>query len=99
MAPVDNSELQRLRGLHALEVLDRLATHVKLDRDFAPRAATLTQRVHVNAAGADWELLVEGPRFYDTRKREGGGGAIDLVMHLWQVPFKKAVAILRNAEV
>ena len=34
MAPVDNSALQWLRGFHALEVLDRLATHVKFDRDF-----------------------------------------------------------------
>ncbi|KVU21409.1 hypothetical protein WK64_31975 [Burkholderia ubonensis] len=98
MAPVDNSELQRLRGLHVLEVLDRLATHVKLDRDFSPRQATSTRRVRVNAAGADWELLVDGPRFYDTRASRGGGGAIDLVMHLWRVPFKKAVAMLRDAE-
>lgn len=93
MAPVDTSELQRLRGLHVLEALDRLATHVKLDRDFPPRQATSTRRVHVNAAGADWELLVDGPRLYDT-----GGGAIDLVMHLWRVPFKKAIAMLRDAE-
>lgn len=99
MASVDNSELQRLRDLSALEVLSRLATHVKLDRDFIPREAASTQRVHVNAAGADWELLVDGPRFYDTRTRKGGGGAIDLVMHLWRVPFKKAVAILRDADV
>ena len=99
MVPVDNSELQRFRGLRALEVLDRLATHVKLDGDFVPRQATSTRRVHVNAAGADWELLVDGPKFFDTRASKGGGGAIDLVMHLWRVPFKKAVAMLRDADV
>jgi len=99
MAPVDNSELERLRGLSALPVLDRMATHVKLDRNFTPREAASTRRIHVNAAGADWELLVDGPRFYDTRARIGGGGAVDLVMHLWRVPFKKAVAMLRAAGV
>ncbi|KVE22170.1 hypothetical protein WI93_22000 [Burkholderia vietnamiensis] len=98
MAPVDNSELQRLRGLHALAVLHLLATHVKFDRGFQPRVARSTQRVHVNAAGADWELLVDGPKFYDTRTCKGGGGAIDLVMHLWRVPFKRAVSMLRDAE-
>lgn len=99
MVPVDNSELQRLRNLHALVVLHVLATHVKLDWDFLPRAAWSTQRVHLNAAGADWELLVDGPKFYDTRACKGGGGAIDLVMHLWRVPFKQAVAMLRDAKV
>lgn len=98
MAPVDNLELQRFRRLVALEVLRSLATHIKVDRDFIPRQATSTLRVHVNAAGADWELLVQGPRFYDTRANTGGG-AIDLVMYLWRIPFRKAVAMLRDAKV
>jgi len=97
MAPVDNFELRRLRGLPALDVLRLLAAHAKVDSDFRPTQATSTQRLHVSAAGADWELLVDGPRFYDTRARRGGGGAVDLVMHLWQVPFRKAVVMLRDA--
>jgi hypothetical protein len=94
---VDNFELDRLRGLDALRVLGLLAEHVKVDPDFRPRQARSTQRLHVRAAGADWELLVDGPKFYDTRARRGGGGAVDLVVHLWQVPFKKAIRILREA--
>jgi len=97
MRSVDNLELARLRGLSAVEVLRLLADHTKVDRDFTPTQATSTQRVHVSAAGADWELLLDGPRFFDTRARKGGGGAVDLVMHLWRVPFRKAVAILREA--
>jgi hypothetical protein len=95
---VDNLELDRLRSLDAVGVLRLVAEYVKVDPDFRPRQATSTQRVHVRAAGADWELLVDGPRFYDTRMRRGGGGAVDLVMHLWKVPFKSAVAMLREAE-
>jgi hypothetical protein len=96
MKPVDNSELQHYRGLQAMEVLSLMARHVKVDADFHPISAKSTRRVHVNAGDADWELLVEGPRFFDTRAGTGGGGAVDLVMHLWRVPFRKAVAMLRE---
>ena len=97
MRSVDNSELCRLRGLAALDVLRLMAHHTKLDRDFVPRCATGTRRVHVSAAGNEWELLVDGPRFFDTRSEQGGGGAVDLVMHVWRVPFRKAVQMLRES--
>lgn len=97
MARVDNSELARLREMPALDVLRLLGEHTKVDKDFKPAQAMSTQRVHVNAAGAEWELLVDGPKFFDTRTRKGGGGAVDLVMYLWQVPFKKALTMLHRA--
>jgi hypothetical protein len=94
---VDNSELTRLRGLEALRTLGLLAEYVCVDRDFKPTKSHGTSRVHVSAAGVVWEFLVNGPKFYDTRSGAGGGGAIDLVMYVWGVPFKKAVAMLRRA--
>jgi hypothetical protein len=66
----------------------------------AGRSAVLAVKedwCHVGAGGADWEILVDGARFYDTRAGKGGGGAVDLVMHLWRVPFKQAVKMLREA--
>lgn len=99
MRAVDNLELTRLRGLEALQALYLLADHVKVDRSFRPIQDQATERVHVSAAGRDWELLLKGPKFFDTRADKGGGGAIDLVMYLWGVPFKKAVAILKEAGV
>ncbi|WP_261530851.1 hypothetical protein [Burkholderia multivorans] len=93
---MDNSELERLRGLAVLDVLHLMAVHTKLDRAFASVRAFNTQRVQVTAAGADWELVVDGACFFDTRERKGGGGAVDLVMHLWRVPFKQAVKMLRE---
>lgn len=80
-----------------MRTLALLAEHVSIDRDFKPTKSHATRRVHVSAAGAEWELLVNGPKFYDTRACAGGGGAIDLVMYLWRVPFKTAVAMLRRA--
>ena len=76
-----------------------MGAYVKVDQDYLPTTAKTTQRVHVNAAGKDWELLVDGPKFYDTRAKVGGGGAVDLVMHLWGLPFKKAVCMLAEAGV
>lgn len=85
MRAVDNLELTRLRGLEALPTLHLLADHVKVDRSFGPTHDQATERVHVSAAGGDWELILKGPKFFDTRAGKGGGGAIDLVMHLWGV--------------
>jgi len=92
-----SADLVRWRSLDAIQALRILADYVKEDVTFKPTHSSTTQRVHATAAGADWELLVDGPKFYDTRARTGGGGAIDLVMHLWRVPFKKAATALRRA--
>lgn len=96
MPTVDNSELDRWRAMDAAHVLVSLADHVKADAAFRPAAAEGTTRVHVSAAGRDWELLLRGTRFFNTRTREGGGGAVDLAMHLFGVPFKAAVSLLRK---
>ena len=78
--------------------LERLGAHLKQDVTYRPTAADpRTQRVHVNAGGHDWELLLAGTKFYDTHARRGGGGGVDLVMHLWCVPFKQAANMLREA--
>ena len=96
-ATVGSGELDRLRALHALEVLTVLAEHVKRDSTFRPRKSGTTGRIHVRAAGVDWELLVDGPKFFDTRARQGGGGAVDLVMYIWRSTFRQAAAMLLDA--
>ncbi len=82
-----------------LTCLKGLGAFTKVDQAYIPSISKSTQRIHVNAAGHDWELLVDGPKFYDTRARVGGGGSLDLVMYLWQVPFKQAVKMLTEAGV
>ena len=39
----------------------------------------------------DFEILTTGPKWYDTRARKGGGGAIDLAMHVLGLSFVDAV--------
>jgi hypothetical protein len=94
--PVDNARLERWRSLDARHVLDLVADFVKDDTSFQPSKTPHTARVHVSAAGHDWELLLTGPKFWDTRAAKGGGGAVDLAMHLFDLPFKKAVRLLQE---
>lgn len=88
---VNNLRLENWRRLEAAYVLERLGCYCKVDNSFKPNQSLGSGRFHVNAEGRDFELLLTGPRFYDTRAQVGGGGAVDLVMHLYCLDFKLAV--------
>lgn len=96
MKSVDNLELVRWREMDAICVLRLLADHISEDRSFRPRSNPLTIRWHLHAAGHDWEFLCTGPKFLDVRLDRGGGGAIDLVMHIYGVNFKAATKLLKE---
>jgi hypothetical protein len=92
---VDNSDLDRWRSLDLVTVLPAITDHAKRDSTFMPDKDPRTHRWHVSASGQDFELLLTGPKYWDTRARAGGGGAIDLVMHLTAASFRAAVRRLR----
>lgn len=96
MRAVDKSDLTRWQSLQAAHVLKSLADYVKVDTSFNPVSSHATTRVHVCVAGGEWELLLTGTKFFDTRAEKGGGGAVDLVMHLWRVPFRQAARLLKD---
>jgi hypothetical protein len=97
VARVDSDELGRWRGLEAVAVLSSLVSHAKRDPSFNPTKALATERWHATAGGRKFELLLTGPKFYDTRAGKGGGGAVDLAMHLFRLDFKGATELLRRA--
>lgn len=77
-------DVARLRAVPLNEVMQRLGA------------------VHDGRDKARWKtdrgtLSVTGMRFFNWQAHAGGGGAIDLVMHLRGVGFKDAVAWLRDA--
>lgn len=82
------------RDLALREALAKLELRVNLDRDFRPTKNALTQRWIVDLPKGTAELLVTGAQWFDTRARVGGGGAIDLAMHLLGMPFITAVRAL-----
>lgn len=91
---VDDRMLGQWRALDALYVLKKLGCYVKLDVSFHPLKVKRTERYQVNVNGQDWELVLTGPKFWDTRANKGGGGAVDLTMHLLNLDFKGASRLL-----
>jgi len=99
MRPVPSHTLTRWRTLSASTVLVVVADHAKPDPTYVPSKNSLSTRWHVSAGGNDFELILTGPKFWDTRQCLGGGGAIDLVKHLFRMSFKQAVGRLRALKV
>lgn len=93
----DSATLARLRLVPLAAALQALDLYFKPDRSFEPVKDTATQRWMVSTADADFELLVTGLKWFDTRVGKGGGGAIDLCMHLLGLDFVGAVKLLVRA--
>ncbi len=85
------STLTRLRQMPASDALALLATHVKPDPTYQPLKNERSRRWHASTARGEFEILTTGVKWYDTRAHAGGGGAIDLAMHLLGVSFVDAV--------
>lgn len=89
--------LERWRELDATTVLLALADYAKADATYVPIVSAKSSRWHASCAGKDFELLLTGPKFWDTRSFVGGGGAIDLAMHLHSCNFRHATALLKRS--
>jgi hypothetical protein len=82
--------------MDCIKVLPCVCDYQKEDSTFIPIKDDNTSRWHVNANGRDYELLITGAKWFDTRKQKGGGGAIDLAMHLFDLDFVNAVKLLKK---
>ncbi|EBC1886535.1 hypothetical protein BU332_22745 [Salmonella enterica] len=89
--------LERLRAMTPQEAMTLLGVYWKRDPDFRPTKDPRTVRLYVSLDGGVIELLATGPKWYDTRRERGGGGAIDLTMHLFRLDFVTAVKRLQAA--
>ena len=96
MAKIAQRELSTYQGADAESTLLKIADHAKRDPTFTPISSKQTSRWYAKVGGREYELLLTGSKFFDTRANKGGGGAIDLAMHLLQVDFKGAVAKLKK---
>lgn len=96
-ARFDAGWLDVLRRWPLVRGLEALGLHSKADASYAPR--TSDQRIHVTLpSGLVVELVLSGIRWFDTRAGKGGGGVIDLVMHLRECDFVSAVRALLASE-
>jgi hypothetical protein len=87
--------LESLRSMPPAETLDRLGLHWRRDPDFRPQKDSRTVRLHVAVGGQVVELLATGIKWFDPRSQKGGGGAIDLAMHLCGLDFVGALKRLQ----
>jgi len=93
----DPKLVARLREVPLQLALEGLGLYAAVDRDFTPLKDARTLRWIVAVDEGNVELLVTGLKWFDTREGKGGGGAIDLAMHLLQVDFVEAVKRLGAA--
>lgn len=94
-----DEQLAKVRAVPLSQVLNKLHDDGKLfwrrDLDFVPEKDRQTVRLFLSSpSGFAWEVLVTGLKWYDVRAGKGGGGSIDLVMHLLGVDFVTAVTLL-----
>ena len=98
-SPIPPEVVARLRNLPLCRVLDALDLYWKPDPDYVPRKDKSSIRIHLSIGNAVREVLITGPKFFDTRDADfTGGGAIDLVMKVKQCSFRTAVAVLLAVE-
>lgn len=90
----DGAELDRLREVSIPDALTRLGLYWKVDSDFQPEKNPNTQRIYVSVGSRVVELLVTEIKWYDAKADKGGGGVIDLAMHLLRLDFVHAVKAL-----
>ena len=88
------STLTRLRQMPACDALALLAAYLKPDPTYRPVKDDRSARWHLSTGRGDFEIVTTGPKWYDTRTKRGGGGAIDLAMYLLDLSFVEAVKLL-----
>lgn len=93
---MDKLALIRWLALPAENVLVALADAAKQDVSYRPIKSLSGARWHAALGGRDFELLLTGTKFRDTRAKTGGGGAVDLAMHITGLDFRRAVKLLEK---
>lgn len=93
---VEPNEVSNLRKLPCDTVLLAITTYLKEDRDFHPIKSLKTRRWHFKHSNSEFEMITNGEKWFNTRTKQSGAGAIDLVMYLDSCTFMQAIIILRQ---
>ena len=94
---LSDAMLERARALTLIAAFKLFAWEWKKDPDYIPRANQNSRRINVFLpSGEVRELLITGDKWFNTREKKGGFGAIDLVMHLEELDFPTAVRLINK---
>lgn len=69
--------LQALREMPSEDALALLAVYSKADPTYLPVNDPRSRRWYARTERSDFELITTGPKWWDTRAKTGGGGAIN----------------------
>jgi Plasmid recombination enzyme len=97
----ENATLQRQiqqqeKSLAHYRALSASMRSLQLERVATELGLRVVPNQHQKWQGQGYELNLNDNKFYDWRSLKGGGGAIDLVMHVQQCDFKHAIVWLRD---
>jgi hypothetical protein len=92
----NRATVARLRATHGEDALALLTIYLKADPTYKPIKDMTSRRWHLCTACGEFEILTSGAKWYDTRAKKGGGGAIDLTMHVEELSFVDAVKLLQE---
>lgn len=101
--PWNKSDVHRARNVPLLKVLANICDYLKEDQSYTPRDPSVgSRRFHVHCSKRDFRLLLTGEKWLDelvdrSAANRGGGGAVDLVMHLKGLNFVQAVKVCLDA--
>ena len=103
MAPWTAQDVSRARSVPLLKVLIHVCDYLKDDHTYTTTAPSSGgRRFHVNCLKRDFRLILTGEKWLDElvdryAGNRGGGGSIDLVMHLIGINFVQAVRVCLEA--
>lgn len=89
------ADLNRIRALPLEKVFQVLGLYYSEDFSYKPVNGK-SQRFNVSVNYEVFELIVTNDKWFDTRSGVGGGGSIDLTMHLFSCSFTEAVKTLQD---
>jgi hypothetical protein len=88
--------LMPFREMASEAALVLLSSDIKADSTYIPAKKPDSRRWHARTICGEFEILTTGHKWYDTRAKKGGGGAIDLAMHILGLSFVDAVKHLNG---
>lgn len=89
---IDDAVLNELRSLSVLDTLNRLGVYWKLDTTYVSATPGIpSRRLNASCNGNEYEFIATNEKWFDTRANKGGGGAVDLTMHIFKDPFRQAI--------
>jgi len=96
-APADPKLIDLLRRISVPDVATALGLYCKRDISYRSQIHLKSECYHIGVGSAVFQIVVTGQKWFSCSYGVGGGGAIDLTMHLFGESFQAALLRLEKA--